>query len=263
VRVQDDFYEHVNREWLAANPVPSDYSRWGTFEELNKVNEEQLRTILSEGGEGGDWASVQTLWTQGQDETRLNSERFSEVLADFIEKIGCIESTADLTDVIMYWFYHGVTCPVSMGAHPDLKNSDLMILAIDRSGLGLPDRDMYFLETWLRRAELIGGWCPTPRLPTPRLQEWRANARCSSPVPLLAIPRRSCSSLPRRHPLPPASLGGRCVDQAVRGGGLTSGESFARPSWMAQQTTPARFRTVACGWSRIDRRSCRLPPGPL
>ena len=38
VREQDDFYAHVNAEWLEANPVPGDYSRWGTFEELNKVH---------------------------------------------------------------------------------------------------------------------------------------------------------------------------------------------------------------------------------
>ena len=38
VRAQDDFYQSVNEEWLAANPCPSDYSRWGTFEELNKVS---------------------------------------------------------------------------------------------------------------------------------------------------------------------------------------------------------------------------------
>lgn len=147
VREQDDFYAHVNAEWLEANPVPGDYSRWGTFEELNKVNEEQLRGILGESGDDKEWGCVQTLWRQGQDEARLNNEKFSEVLSDFIEKISCIETTADLTDVLMYWFYHGITCPVSMGAHPDLKNSDLMILAIDRSGLGLPDRDMYFLES--------------------------------------------------------------------------------------------------------------------
>ena len=37
VRAQDDFYESVNEKWLKENPCPSDYSRWGTFEELNKV----------------------------------------------------------------------------------------------------------------------------------------------------------------------------------------------------------------------------------
>ena len=37
VQAKDDFYTYVNEEWLQNNPCPDDYSRWGTFEELNKV----------------------------------------------------------------------------------------------------------------------------------------------------------------------------------------------------------------------------------
>ena len=42
-RLQDDFYRHVNAEWLASNPVPPEYSRWGTFE---KLNDEALAKIF-------------------------------------------------------------------------------------------------------------------------------------------------------------------------------------------------------------------------
>ena len=52
-----------------------------------KVNEEQLRGILGESGDDKEWGCVQTLWRQGQDEARLNNEKFSEVLSDFIEKV--------------------------------------------------------------------------------------------------------------------------------------------------------------------------------
>lgn len=52
-----------------------------------KVNEEQLRGILGESGDDKEWGCVQTLWRQGQDEARLNNEKFSGVLSDFIEKV--------------------------------------------------------------------------------------------------------------------------------------------------------------------------------
>ena len=37
VRLQDDFYEVVNGKWLAENPIPGDYSRWSSFDEIVKV----------------------------------------------------------------------------------------------------------------------------------------------------------------------------------------------------------------------------------
>ena len=49
-RAQDDLYRHVNAEWLAANPVPAEYGRWGTFEILNDDALIKTRTLLEELG---------------------------------------------------------------------------------------------------------------------------------------------------------------------------------------------------------------------
>lgn len=57
-RLQDDFYRHVNAEWLAANPVPPEYSRWGTFEKLNDEALAKTRTTMEEVGpedKAGAW----------------------------------------------------------------------------------------------------------------------------------------------------------------------------------------------------------------
>jgi len=57
-RAQDDLYRHVNAEWLAANPVPAEYGRWGTFEILNDDALIKTRTLMEELGpedKAGAW----------------------------------------------------------------------------------------------------------------------------------------------------------------------------------------------------------------
>lgn len=46
IRLEDDFYRYVNKDWLDKNPVPSEYTRWGTFEKLGKKNLEQLIDLI-------------------------------------------------------------------------------------------------------------------------------------------------------------------------------------------------------------------------
>ena len=45
VKPQDDFYLYANGGWLKRNPVPPEYSRWGSFSELEEKNNEALRKI--------------------------------------------------------------------------------------------------------------------------------------------------------------------------------------------------------------------------
>ena len=42
----DDFYHHVNRTWLEANPVPPEYPAWGAYIELDHRNKELTRDLL-------------------------------------------------------------------------------------------------------------------------------------------------------------------------------------------------------------------------
>jgi putative endopeptidase len=43
-----DFYQFANGGWLARNPVPPEYSRYGSFEELMEKNYRDLHKILDE-----------------------------------------------------------------------------------------------------------------------------------------------------------------------------------------------------------------------
>ena len=42
----DDFFRYVNGTWLDNNEIPSDRTRWGSFDELRKKTDEDALTIL-------------------------------------------------------------------------------------------------------------------------------------------------------------------------------------------------------------------------
>lgn len=43
----DDFFRYVNNGWLEANPMTDEYSRYGAFEEVSKLNDQQLNELIT------------------------------------------------------------------------------------------------------------------------------------------------------------------------------------------------------------------------
>ncbi|MDB5934079.1 MAG: peptidase, partial [Massilia sp.] len=48
VRVQDDFFTHLNGKWLKSTEIPADKSSWGTFVKLDDDLRPQLRAIIED-----------------------------------------------------------------------------------------------------------------------------------------------------------------------------------------------------------------------
>jgi len=42
----DDFYQFAMGGWMKSNPIPPEYSSWGTFTQLADKNQQNLRQIL-------------------------------------------------------------------------------------------------------------------------------------------------------------------------------------------------------------------------
>src|SRR3954463_541982 len=56
VKPGDDFFQYVNGNWIKANPIPPEYSRWGAFPKLRDDNLIALREIV--GGLGKENAGT-------------------------------------------------------------------------------------------------------------------------------------------------------------------------------------------------------------
>jgi putative endopeptidase len=44
----DDFFRYANGGWMAANPIPEEYSRFGAFEVLDKMNKDRIKSLIEE-----------------------------------------------------------------------------------------------------------------------------------------------------------------------------------------------------------------------
>jgi putative endopeptidase len=144
----EDFYEYACGTWRKNNPIPSDQSRWGRFNELADYNRQFLHNIL-EKASANDPKRTPVMQKTGDmyqacmDEAAANSKG-STPLKPEMDRIAAITTKDQLIDTIAYLQSLGVPALFGFGAIPDLHNASVQIANVGQGGLGLPDRDYYF-----------------------------------------------------------------------------------------------------------------------
>ncbi len=145
-----DFYQYSCGTWRKNNPIPSDQSRWGRFNELADYNRQFLHTILEKESANDPKRSpvmqkVGDMYQSCMDETKINAEGKAPLKAE-LDRIAAITNKEQLMTTIAYLHGVGVQALFGFGAGPDLHNASIEIANISQGGLGLPDRD-YYSET--------------------------------------------------------------------------------------------------------------------
>eukprot|EP00164_Ancoracysta_twista_P001739 GFYU01002283.1.p1 GENE.GFYU01002283.1~~GFYU01002283.1.p1 ORF type:complete len:658 (-),score=225.87 GFYU01002283.1:293-2266(-) len=145
-----DFNLYANGKWMANNPCPDDYSRWGVFEQLVEKNNLVLREIVEDAaGSGAEKGSnkqkVGDFWWAATNTEKIEADGAKGVEPLFAE-IDAITDKDNLLVVVAKLHRLGISSMFGFGALEDLKNSSQTITWLDSSGLGLPDRDYYFEE---------------------------------------------------------------------------------------------------------------------
>lgn len=138
----EDFYSHVNWDWLQSNPIPSEYTKWGNFHVLNEQNQFRLREMLEAAPETQEQNKLNILWTQGLNADLLNSQGHLHVKSLF-DKFKLAES---IDTYIVELMKYNLCFLFDISAYTDFKNSERNVLYFDVMGLGLPDRDYYMLD---------------------------------------------------------------------------------------------------------------------
>jgi len=136
VKPGDDFYDYATRGWRTNNPLPNDYTRFGSFEMVNKINEERVHEMIK-----NDTGRVGTLYKVFMDTEKLNAEK-TEPVKPYLAEIDNIKTREDLAIYLgknqkyMNAFWDD-------GVLLDDKDSTHYIFIITQSGTGL-NRDYYF-----------------------------------------------------------------------------------------------------------------------
>ena len=150
-RPQDDFYHHVHRRWMDANPIPKTEACWGTFRKLRFDVEKQLKAIVEELSEkkslpaGSSGRMVADFYRSGMDMKHRNALGLRP-LSPLLGKIEKVRDTDDLQKVLAELHRIDVGVIWGAGVDQDMKASEKYALYLGQDGLGMPDRDYYLKE---------------------------------------------------------------------------------------------------------------------
>lgn len=144
-----DFYQYACGGWMKSHPLDPQYARFGTFDQMAESSREQLKELVlnlskQENAKGTMAQKVGDIFNMGMDSTRLNSEGAKPLMKD----IDFVKGVKKATLPEMVAFMHvGIASPFfDSGVMADLKNSDVNLMYIQQSGMGLGDRDYYLDE---------------------------------------------------------------------------------------------------------------------
>jgi putative endopeptidase len=157
VKPGDDFYRYANGNWMKNNPIPPEYSRWGSFNELIEKNNDALHEIAEkaskiatqESGEPkvekaaeSEVQKVGDFYASGMNEEAINQAKM-QPLQDELKRIDGLKNRDDLTKEIGHLHSMGVGALFGFTSGQDDKDSTKVIAQAFQGGLGLPDRDYY------------------------------------------------------------------------------------------------------------------------
>src|SRR4051794_25157813 len=136
-----DFYRFANGGWLDANPIPPGYGAWGSFEEISRRNEVQLRELLERAAaEPGDLLG--DFFAAGMDTEAIEAAG----LAPIAPLLSEITQAQDVLALLPRLHRAGIFALFGWYVTPDHEDSSRNLLWLVQAGLGLPDRETYFSE---------------------------------------------------------------------------------------------------------------------
>jgi len=145
----DDFYQFAMGGWMKSNPIPPEYSSWGTFTQLADKNQQNLRQILeaatAKAAPGSNEQKIGDFYASCMDTAAIDVAGTKPIEPD-LARIAAIKSVADLQAVVEYLHSQGIGALFRFNSTQDAKDSTQVIGAAFQGGLGLPEREYYLKE---------------------------------------------------------------------------------------------------------------------
>lgn len=144
----NDFFKYANGNWIKQNTIPSNETRWGSFNILKQENTTRLLGLLNEvskqsNPKGSLEQRVGDLFASGIDSVRIEKLGFTPIIAD-LTRIDKINTRSEVIDEAIYDHINGLGQPLfgfRVGQDEKMVNNN--IVHINQGGTTLPDRDYY------------------------------------------------------------------------------------------------------------------------
>ena len=142
-----DFYRFSCGGWLDANPMPDDFSSYGTYDELAELNRQQLKDLIDgitaqDNAPGSDAARIAALYNLVMETERRDREGLAPI-KPYMERINAVSDREELLNLMLELDPYGVTGYFDVGIGPDLKDSKNNIVGLSQGGLTLGDKEYY------------------------------------------------------------------------------------------------------------------------
>jgi putative endopeptidase len=142
-----DFYAYACSKWQAQNPVPSDRSSWGRFNELTERGEYILRDILdkysaNDAKRSAPEQKIGDYYQACMDESAIERAGAAPLQSE-LKAVDALKSKQDLAAEAIHLHRQGIGVLFNFGSGQDFKDSTQVIAEADQGGMSLPDRDYY------------------------------------------------------------------------------------------------------------------------
>src|SRR5579863_2370024 len=150
VKPGDNFFLHVNGGWLKTAQIPADRSSTGSFQDLQILSEERLKTIVAdlektpEQRLSEEERKLRDLYDAFVDTDAIEARGLAPVRADldYLEHLKTLDDVGHAMGSIRL----STTSVYNIGIGVDDKNPDNYSVNLGQAGLGMPDRDYYLSE---------------------------------------------------------------------------------------------------------------------
>ena len=149
VKPGDDWFRFTAGKWVDATTIPSDRAATGTFYDLRERTQDQLKALITQAKPG---TKVANFYSSFMDEKKLETVGLAPLKRD-LAAVNAIASKAAFAR------YMGTTngrfgaTVVDMGVSSDTANPNLNVLYLGQSGLGLPEREYYFADSFKKQRD--------------------------------------------------------------------------------------------------------------
>lgn len=146
----NDFTRYVNGTWMKNTRIPADKPSYGVGSIVNDKAQEDVKAIIENAAKGNPAEGAEEQKIGDLYESYMNTKVRDSIgiapLNEEFKKIDAITTPKDLAAYFAYAGKNGNLAPFSIGVLEDFKDPKKYMLYSWQGGLGLPDREYYFLK---------------------------------------------------------------------------------------------------------------------
>ena len=144
-----DFYQYATGGWQKLNPLPAEYSRYGSFDQLAETNQKRINELVEalasqENPAGSVAQKVGDLYNMAMDSVKRNADGYEPVKADLAE-VAAIKNVHDVYALLPKMAMNGSGAYFGVYVGADEKSSMENAVQMSQGGLTMGLRD-YYLE---------------------------------------------------------------------------------------------------------------------